>query len=108
MGTMSAEYHREWARNNRARRKELNDAWREKQRQVFQSLKEGLICLECGEDRTPCLDIHHLDPSTKEIALGQVVNRGWSTERIKKEIEKCVVLCANCHRWEHHTQKLPR
>ena len=44
-------------------------------------------------------DFHHLDSSEKEADPGSLMHYGW--ERIKKELDKCILLCANCHRIEH-------
>ena len=42
---------------------------------------------------------HHKDPTKKEFAIAGVANKGW--EVVKKELEKCELLCANCHQQEH-------
>lgn len=58
----------------------------------------GGKCQLCGYNR--CLDaleFHHIDPSQKEFSICDYV----SFERFLKEIEKCQLLCANCHREEH-------
>lgn len=58
----------------------------------------GGKCVECGYDKHPdAMDFHHVgakDKSFKSI-------RYWSFERAKKELEGCILLCANCHRIEH-------
>lgn len=66
------------------------------------SYRETLMCKVCGEDDIACLDFHHIDPSTKDKSLASVVTNGWSKERILNEIEKCEVLCSNCHRKFHY------
>jgi hypothetical protein len=49
-----------------------------------------------------CLDFHHADPAEKDIDPAQAVSlKGWSIDRIRAEIAKCAVLCANCHRKAH-------
>lgn len=56
----------------------------------------GGMCVICGFDKYPCsLDFHHLDPNTKDDAYESIMSSGW--ERIRPEIEKCVLLCKNCH-----------
>jgi len=63
----------------------------------------GGKCVICGYDKcTDALDLHHLDPSKKEISFGGIrANpRAWS--RIVKELRKCVVLCSNHHREIHN------
>ena len=60
----------------------------------------GGKCTKCGYDKhLAALEFHHLDPKQKDFTLGKVLNRKWSS--IVKEIEKCILLCSNCHRIEH-------
>jgi hypothetical protein len=61
-------------------------------------LKEeyGGKCSKCGYDK--CMDalqFHHLDPSKKEFSLGQ--KRQFTLSVLRKELEKCILVCANCH-----------
>jgi hypothetical protein len=58
-------------------------------------------CILCREDDGACLDLHHRDPDQKEIDPAGMSVAGWSWERMMTEIDKCVVLCANCHRKVH-------
>ena len=62
---------------------------------------KGGCCIVCGYDRYPgAFDLHHLDGSTKEFGLSmQGLTRSW--ERVKAEADKCVLVCANCHREIH-------
>ncbi len=75
------------------RRKEIKE-W-------FNNLKSKSECAHCGETKPPVLQFHHLDPSEKDINIGEAVHIGWSLKRIELEIAKCIVLCANCHILEH-------
>ena len=58
-------------------------------------------CGMCGgEFPAVCMDLHHRDPAEKEFILSsELYMFGFS--RIEKEIAKCDVLCANCHRLHH-------
>jgi 5-methylcytosine-specific restriction endonuclease McrA len=64
----------------------------------------GGKCVKCGYFK--CLDVlefHHKDPSKKLFGIGQnKLTRSW--ESVKAEIEKCDLLCANCHREIHAEQ----
>lgn len=51
----------------------------------------------CGESDIRCLDFDHIR-GEKDRNISRMVRDGYSLESIKREIEKCVVLCANCHR----------
>ncbi|HYU82771.1 MAG TPA: HNH endonuclease signature motif containing protein [Candidatus Polarisedimenticolia bacterium] len=57
----------------------------------------GGLCLSCGSAHAPAaLEFHHPDPSKKEFAISvDGIYRSWET--VKKELENCVMLCANCH-----------
>jgi hypothetical protein len=62
----------------------------------------GGRCLRCGEDNPLLLDFHHKDQSTKEGTIGRMLQFASKYEEAKKEAQKCVLLCANCHRKEHN------
>ncbi|QXL90328.1 hypothetical protein [Salmonella phage NINP13076] len=56
-------------------------------------------CILCGEKEPVALDLHHIDESTKDANVSDLMRRG--TKRLIDEMNKCVVLCANCHRKVH-------
>lgn len=61
---------------------------------------KGGKCRLCGYDKCiAALEFHHTDPTQKEFQI----SKRWSMtdERIKSEIDKCVLLCSNCHRETH-------
>ena len=61
----------------------------------------GGRCKACGFNKYKCsLDIHHLDPNKKDVAF--VNYRSWSWNRLKKELEGCILLCRNCHSAFHN------
>ena len=80
---------------------------RKKVREMAVSHKGGK-CNLCGYDRClEALEFHHLDPSQKDFAISQRGHsRSW--ERVRKELDKCVILCANCHREIHAGLQLPQ
>lgn len=61
--------------------------------------KSKLKCKDCGMNDFRCIEFHHIDDN-KSFNIGDAVKRGLSREAILKEIDKCVPLCANCHRIE--------
>lgn len=66
----------------------------------------GGKCSHCGYDKCiGALDIHHLDPNEKEFSIS-VDGNTRSLERVKREIDKCVLVCANCHRETHRNKKM--
>jgi hypothetical protein len=74
-------------------------------REWLKDIKSELKCQKCGEDHPACIEFHHRDPSKKDMDLATVAGRGICKERILKEIEKCDILCSNCHRKYHFDTK---
>lgn len=71
--------------------------------------KKGGQCILCGYRKSvEALDFHHIDRSTKTFGISlNVLTRSW--ESIQKEAEKCILVCANCHREIHaNLVQLPR
>lgn len=59
----------------------------------------GGQCAICGYQGSPvAYDFHHLDPAEKDFTIS---DRMTSFEAIRKELEKCALLCARCHREVH-------
>ena len=71
-------------------------------KQWYNGYKSTLKCRYCDEDFTECLEFHHLKPETKIDNVVYMVHNGVSLEKIKKEMDKCIVVCANCHRKIHY------
>ena len=60
----------------------------------------GRQCARCLRSYPDCaLDFHHLGNKVK--AVSEIIRAGGSAARVSREITKCVVVCANCHRMEH-------
>ncbi len=56
-------------------------------------------CMDCGIKYHPfVMDFNHRDPSSKAYLISAMGNRGSSLLKIKEEIDKCDLVCANCHR----------
>lgn len=68
----------------------------------------GEKCQICGYDRCiTALELHHINPSEKDFSFNQKDNMSW--ERLQPELQKCILVCANCHREIHQnliTQEL--
>ena len=60
---------------------------------------KGGKCQICGYNKIPeALEFHHVNPSEKSFNI-TATNRSW--QEIQDELEKCILLCANCHREIH-------
>jgi len=61
---------------------------------------KGGKCEECGYSKCiGALEFHHRDETSKEFAISNSYSVSWET--IQKELDKCDMLCANCHRELH-------
>lgn len=96
------EYKNNWYKDNNEKHKRDVKERRRRTKEWLRNYKSKLSCIKCGENHPACLDFHHIDPTQKDSQITNAISRGWSMERLIKEIEKCEVLCANCHRKEHY------
>ena len=61
----------------------------------------GGVCKRCGGEFHPAVfEFHHRNPAEKEYSPAKASQQSW--ENFKKELDKCDLLCANCHRMTHH------
>ena len=100
---VSAEKNREYQHRWYEQNKELQcQRVRERNRKLHKwakDLKAQQGCTRCKENNPVALDFHHI--GNKNININAAVRNGWGKKRILTEIEKCIILCANCHRKEH-------
>lgn len=75
------------------------NVFRKKRKKELVDLLGGK-CSKCGYAKClGALHFHHTDPTKKDFQINRAVT--LSLERVKPEIEKCILLCANCHAEEH-------
>lgn len=69
---------------------------------------KGGRCQSCGYDRCrEALEFHHLNSFRKDFGISSKgYTRSWG--KVQKELDKCILLCANCHREIHAELQLPR
>ena len=115
----SKEYHREHAlkyyHENKEKcalkakkwREDNKDYIREKQREDKRLKKLQAIqylggrCSKCLQEFHPAVyEFHHLDPATKDRDPSKMLSLTW--RKVAAELDKCILLCANCHRLTHH------
>lgn len=91
--------YQRWHYRNREWNTERSLARRARLRTWLNSYKaESDGCRRCDVVDPRCLDFHHDDPETKEMAVNQMVPMGYSRADIAAEVDRCVLLCANCHK----------
>lgn len=65
----------------------------------------GGKCSICGYNKCrDALEFHHKNPEEKDFGISSSVKIGW--DKIKKEVDKCTLLCSNCHRELHYNLRL--
>jgi 5-methylcytosine-specific restriction endonuclease McrA len=62
---------------------------------------KGGKCEVCGYAKYPgAMEFHHRDPQSKDFGIGfKGYTRSW--DKVKAELDKCVLLCSNCHHEIH-------
>ena len=78
---------------NKNRQKEVVD--------FIESIKKNSCCPFCSESEPCCLDFHHIKGEDKIYNIATMMRR-YTLSSVKKEVEKCSIICANCHRKLHH------
>lgn len=69
-------------------------SWRIRTKQKLVEYKGG-ECSICGYDKSlRALHFHHVDPNEKDFTIS---SKSYSYERLKKEVDKCILVCSNCH-----------
>tara|TARA_R110000765_G_scaffold178990_1_gene284753 strand:+ start:66 stop:443 length:378 start_codon:yes stop_codon:yes gene_type:complete len=87
-----------WSRHYKHNQREISDE--------IQKYKLSKKCEICSFDDGRALQFHHKDKNDKMMEVSNMVNRGFNITNIKKEINKCQCICANCHQILHHEERL--
>lgn len=77
----------------------------QEKKQTIQNMKAEASCAKCGDTRGYVLDYHHIDKTQKENTIARMISNRYTLDKIYQEIEKCICLCANCHREFHHFEE---
>lgn len=76
--------------------------WRNKTKQKLIMFCGGK-CNRCNYDKCyGALDFHHINPDDKEFSISSAISNPLAWNKLIKEVEKCVLLCSNCHRELHY------
>ena len=103
-----AEYQAQYYENHKE--KELAYKWdrqvrkREESRSYVFAYLSTHPCEHCGERDPFVLTFHHVR-GEKKSNVSQMVNQGYSLKLIQEEIDKCIILCANCHMREEKNKR---
>ncbi len=90
---------RDWATKNPIKVSQKRARWRKNRKEWVTEFNRSLKknCASCGNNDVRVLEFHHIDPKQKD----GLVRSFSSKRRILAEVDKCIVLCANCHAIEH-------
>ena len=98
------------------KRKILTDEERKKANYIHvkthrQKMKEKAVqykggkCIKCDYDKCiRALEFHHLVPNEKDFNISRYSVLSW--DKIKIELDKCILICSNCHRELHEEECL--
>lgn len=90
-------------------RKKRSVQYVSKRRQKIKEMSiayKGGSCSKCGYYKcNGALEFHHLDPTKKDFSVAKKGHCS-SWEKVKKELDKCILVCANCHREIHEELRL--
>lgn len=104
MPSIDPEYAKKHYAANKPRYMENQKRRRRDKKEWIDDLKKNFACKYCPENCYHCLDFHHA--RGKKSGDISSIGRWWSIERLLEELEKCDVVCANCHRKLHAGIKL--
>lgn len=95
------QYNKEWYKKtkdaHRIKVYRLKKARRIKNAKWIVEYLKDHPCIDCGEDNPIVLDFDHVR-GTKRSDVAQLASQGYGLTKVKREIAKCEVRCANCHR----------
>jgi len=81
---------------------EYNKIKREELKLYIENYKREHPCVRCGMTDHRALEFHHKKPNIKKFSIFHAIHNRYSIKSVAAEIEKTVVVCANCHRIIHY------
>ena len=99
------EYNTKWVEANREKVKGYQRKYRKKAFCWFDDFKFSMGCSICGYSKCgACLDFHHVNPEDKLFRVTAKMAY-YMTPRTLEEIQKCMLLCKNCHYELHYKER---
>lgn len=93
-----------WAPNcKKCSNKKSTERWRNSKKKAVEY--KGGKCERCGYNKCiDALEFHHINPKEKDKNFGNIKHKSW--EKQKRELDKCICVCSNCHREIHAELRL--
>lgn len=98
-------YSKKHYEENKSVYKDNRRKLRRRNGEFIEDSKKDKCCIKCGETDYRCLVFHHRKGEDKVCNINRMRNRCFSLGRIQKEIDKCDVMCANCHMILHYNEQ---
>lgn len=100
-------YQRQWYQANKEKHKAATATRKarmiELAREHIQTLKNKTPCTDCGVQYPYyVMDFDH--QGDKEYTIANMVHQGYGVDKIQLEIDKCEIVCSNCHRIRTHSR----
>lgn len=103
----SSSNHKTYYKNNTGKFIAAAAAYRARLRDITNAAK-SIPCTDCGVQYPAwVMDFDHLPGTDKQFDVGDGVSHGFAIQRILDEIDKCDVICSNCHRQRTHNRMVP-
>lgn len=115
-----SEYNRQWYLANRDSELRKSRYYNKTHKDTIKKISAGLAkrnrdyinlqkqkpCMDCKGTFPPCaMEFDHRDRTKKYDAVGNLASSHWSLEKIQTEIDKCDLVCSNCHRIRTYAKK---
>ena len=96
--TYYAEHYSKYGDLYRSRAKERRVIVKTNLRSKMLEYLQGKACSICGENDIRTFEFDHINPSLKSFGIARAIGDGMKWDNILIEIQKCRILCANCHK----------
>jgi len=100
----AAEYSRDYYEKNGEKVRKRAAELKRIKRKTWYEYKGTFKCTICGFSHSAAMDFHHVDRSNYRSVNKLAQNGNYAAAM--EEIKKCIPLCANCHRIQHHEDRL--
>lgn len=76
-----------------------------KKKDKIDQIKKNIGCEKCGDKRHYVLVFHHVNPKEKSFEISNKVKQ-YNLRILLEEINKCKILCHNCHNEFHYLERI--
>lgn len=101
-------YRRKYYQENKEAHKKIVNEVKNRYRKAWAEYKATLSCTKCGENHPATLDFHHVERHPDNQKVHKLIGAGSFRKAIAEARDRCIVLCANCHRKHHYEEELQK